>query len=88
MNIFEKFLNNISYKFPKGYPDMNNEQDISLLESLVSEILGKNINLIEMANLAGAATGYPGSLGAFKKYVLENAGATEKIWNKYITSIQ
>jgi 3-deoxy-D-manno-octulosonic-acid transferase len=23
-----------------------------------------------------------------KKYVLENAGATEKIWNKYITSIQ
>jgi hypothetical protein len=72
MNIFEKFLNNISYKFPKGYPDMNNEQDISLLESLVSEILGENINLIEMANLAGAATGYPGSLGAFKKYVLEN----------------
>ena len=39
MNIFEKFLNDISYKFPKGYPDMNNEHDISLLESLVSEVL-------------------------------------------------
>ena len=45
MNIFEKFLNSISYKFPKGYPDMNNEQDISLLESLVSEVLGENIIL-------------------------------------------
>jgi len=47
MNIFEKFLNSISYKFPKGYPDMNNEQDISLLESLISEVLGENINLNE-----------------------------------------
>ncbi len=41
MNIFEQFLNKISHKFPKGYPDMNNEQDISLLESLVSEVLGE-----------------------------------------------
>lgn len=72
MNIFEKFLNSIAYKFPKGYPDMSNEQDISLLESLVNEMLGENVNLNEMANLAGAATGFPGSLGAFKKYVLEN----------------
>ena len=47
MNIFEKFLNSISHKFPKGYPDMNNEQDISLLENLVSEILGKDITLDE-----------------------------------------
>jgi len=41
MNIFEQFLNKISHKFPKGYPDMNNEQDISLLENLVSEVLGE-----------------------------------------------
>ena len=47
MNIFEQFLNKISHKFPKGYPDMNNEQDISLLESLVSEVLGKEIKLNE-----------------------------------------
>ena len=39
MNIFEQFLNKISHKFPKGYPDMNDEQDISLLESLVSDVL-------------------------------------------------
>ncbi len=47
MNIFEKFLNSISYKFPKGYPDMNNPKDIILLESLVSEVLGNN-NLFEL----------------------------------------
>jgi len=41
MNIFEQFLNKISHKFSKGYPDMNNEQDISLLENLVSEVLGE-----------------------------------------------
>jgi len=48
MNIFEQFLNKISHKFPKGYPDMNNEQDISLLESLVSDVLGKEIKLDEV----------------------------------------
>jgi hypothetical protein len=35
MDILEKFLNNISYKFPKGYPDMNDPEDVKLLESLV-----------------------------------------------------
>ena len=44
MNAFDKFLNKVAYKFPKGYPDMNNEQDISLLESLLSE-MGFNIVL-------------------------------------------
>jgi hypothetical protein len=70
MNIFDKFLKQVSYKFPKGYPDMNNEQDILLLESLLKNI-GFDIKINE-ANLSGAATGYPGSLGAFKKYVVDN----------------
>ena len=47
MNIFERFLNSISYKFPKGYPDMSNPNDVSLLESLINEKLGKNISLNE-----------------------------------------
>ena len=34
-----------SYKFPKGYPDMKNEQDILLLESLVNKILDEEIIL-------------------------------------------
>jgi len=47
MDLISKFLNKISYKFSKGYPDMNNEQDISLLENLISEVLGEDIKLDE-----------------------------------------
>jgi len=38
MNIFDKFLNSISYKFPKGYPDMNNDQDILIIESELKQL--------------------------------------------------
>jgi hypothetical protein len=37
MDILEQFLRNISYKFPKGYPDMKNEQDILILENELSK---------------------------------------------------
>ena len=47
MNIFDKFLHSVSYKFPKGYPDMSNPTDVLLLETLISEVLGQNINLNE-----------------------------------------
>ena len=39
MNIFDKFFVKFGYKFPKGYPDMNNEQDILLLENILGEML-------------------------------------------------
>jgi hypothetical protein len=39
MNIFDKFFTKYGYKFPKGYPDMNNVQDILLLENILEEIL-------------------------------------------------
>jgi hypothetical protein len=35
MDPFDIFLKKFTYKFPKGYPDMNNEQDILLLENLL-----------------------------------------------------
>jgi hypothetical protein len=40
MNIFEQFLNKISYKFDKGYPDMKNPNDIVLLKKSIVEVLG------------------------------------------------
>ena len=49
MNPIKKFLNRISYKFPKGYPDMNNDQDILLLETLVNNLLETNLSLKETA---------------------------------------
>ena len=45
MDSLDLFFKKFSYKFPKGYPDMKNEQDILLLESLVSKILGEEIVL-------------------------------------------
>lgn len=71
MKIFDQFFTKFSYKFPKGYPDMDNPNDVALLESLISETIGKKFTLNE-ANLQGAATGYPGSLGSFTKYVVDN----------------
>jgi hypothetical protein len=43
MNVFDKFFTKYGYKFPKGYPDMNNEQDVLLLESILNE-LGIDLN--------------------------------------------
>ena len=37
MDPIDKFLKLYSYKFPKGYPDMNDKQDILLLESILKE---------------------------------------------------
>jgi hypothetical protein len=38
MDTLDLFLKKYSYKFTKGYPDMNNEQDILLMESILSEL--------------------------------------------------
>ena len=74
MDVIEKFLNEVSWKFDKGYPDITNEQDILMLERLLKEI-GVEFNLSE-ANMVGQATGFPGPLGTWEKYI-ENA------WNKH-----
>ena len=44
MDVLEQFLYSIAYKFPKGYPDMKNKQDILLLER---ELFKYNIDLRE-----------------------------------------
>jgi hypothetical protein len=49
MDQFDKFFRKFAYKFDKGYPDMKNEKDILLLESLLSEVLGENFILSETA---------------------------------------
>ena len=65
MDILEKFIRSISYKFPKGYPDMKNVQDILLLENELKKL---GIDIGE-ANLAGGTTNYNKPTGAFYKYV-------------------
>ena len=43
MDILEKFLRKISYKFPKGYPDINDAQDMLMLEGMLKE-MGIDLN--------------------------------------------
>ena len=43
MDVYEKFLRNICYKFPKGYPDMDNDQDVLIIESELKK-LGFSLN--------------------------------------------
>ena len=38
MSIFDKFFTKFSYKFPKGYPDMDNPTDVALLESYIKDL--------------------------------------------------
>jgi hypothetical protein len=38
MDILEQFLHSIAYKFPKGYPDMDNKQDVLILENEFKKI--------------------------------------------------
>lgn len=42
MDSIDLFLKRFSYKFPKGYPDINNEQDVLLLENILQK-LGVNL---------------------------------------------
>ena len=39
MDSIIKYLNKIAYKFPKGYPDMNNDQDKKMLLEMVNNLI-------------------------------------------------
>ena len=39
MDIITKYLNNIAYKFPKGYPDMNDSKDKAMLNEIINNII-------------------------------------------------
>jgi hypothetical protein len=47
MDILDTFFKKYAYRFDKGYPDMDNKEDILLLESLLSEILGSDFKIKE-----------------------------------------
>ncbi len=38
-SVFDKFFTKFAYKFDKGYPDMNNDQDVLLLETLLDQLI-------------------------------------------------
>ena len=69
MDVFDKFFRKYAYKFEKGYPDMNNEQDILLLESLLSNILGEEIKIYGYPSITeDSLTITEGIVSAFSEY--------------------
>jgi hypothetical protein len=52
MDSLDLFFKKYSYKFEKGYPDMNNEQDINLLADLLENL---DINLNESSTMNASA---------------------------------
>ena len=42
MDVLDKFLKQYSYKFDKGYPDVNNPKDKSLLEQLLKQLVSED----------------------------------------------
>ena len=68
MDYLDKFLHSVSYKFPKGYPDVSDDRDIKMLCEMINGLIGEKFPL-EEANLSGRTTNYPQPTGAFYKYV-------------------
>ena len=61
MSVFDKFFERYSYKFPKGYPDFTNKQDILILENILDKI-----GLFEARTLSRANFNKKPSRGPFK----------------------
>ena len=57
MDILEQFIRDVSYKFPKGYPDIKNDQDILILENelrkLGIDLILENQNLVNTLKQSG-----------------------------------
>ena len=71
MNTFDKFFTKFAYKFPKGYPDLEDTNDVKLLEDIFFKLTKEKFILSE-ADMVGSATGFSGTLGTWEKYI-ENA---------------
>ena len=62
MDVLDLFFKKFSYKFPKGYPDIKNKQDVLLLESILKELgvnlILENQELINSLNKSGKFSEY------------------------------
>ena len=51
MDIITKYLNNIAYKFPKGYPDINDSKDMELLNEMIKGFIKEDEDKITKKDL-------------------------------------
>ena len=50
MDVFDKILKEHSWKFPKGYPDMDDKEDVTLLENIINGYLTEAEEEVELAD--------------------------------------
>jgi hypothetical protein len=92
MNVITKFLEHYSFRFPKGYPDMNNLEDKALLYEILSELNVVNeaeentdeISAEEVKNLIDQIKDDQSTLKYIKKYILNKP--SEGNLNSYLAS--
>lgn len=77
MNELDKFFKKYSYKFPKGYPDLNDEQDINLLADLL-ENLGINLKEAEASEFDTFVQNKKGIKPEFKNEVISKLSDEQK----------
>ena len=70
MDIFNKFFTKFAYKFPKGYPNMDNPNDVALLESLISEAIEQKFSLKETNLSRGQLKKYESRVRKFVQQIL------------------
>jgi len=44
MDYLDKFLHSVSYKFPKGYPDVNDDRDIKMLCEMIRKLTSQSLH--------------------------------------------
>ena len=64
MSLIDRTILEWAWMSEKGYPDINNENDLRVFESLFGFDLNEQI-------ISGAPTGYPGATGNLRKYVTD-----------------
>jgi len=48
MDVLDKFFKKFSYKFPKGYPDINDAQDMLMLENILNNLLEQEFQFLPL----------------------------------------
>jgi hypothetical protein len=86
MDVLDKFFIQYAYKFPKGYPDMNNDQDVLLMESILKEEFGivleiskTQIHLNAKEKIVGSPEGKKAGLVPMAKTATYRIGNRNKI---------
>ena len=73
MSLIDRTILEWAWMSEKGYPDINNENDLRVFESLFGFDLNEQ-------NMSGGATGYPGATGTFRKYVTDKENSSEFLY--------